>query len=65
MVLLVEDCGHMPLDTKSEVQGTLCVCVCVCVCMCSMSLNPVLVYDSTPYAEDVWGIDVKLHVVCY
>jgi hypothetical protein len=48
----------------------VCVSVCVCVnfvslCLCSLSLNPVLVYNSTPHAEDVWGMDVKLHVFYY
>jgi len=24
--MVLEDCGHMPMDTKTEVQNTLCVC---------------------------------------
>ena len=61
-----EDCGHIRLDTKCKVQDALCVLTgCPCVYVLTMSLNPVLVYNSTPHAEDVWGMDVKLHVFYY
>jgi hypothetical protein len=44
--MVLEDCGHMALDMKSEVQDSFCVCVCVlpgcpCVYSLSVSLNPV------------------------